>query len=153
MLASALLLCEVGPATVLSHKCHMPSLLKDDQISRDNRLPVHCRHLASRRHRTAIPVATQMSLPPVCLPLFKRAQDFRVPCYTNQHHGLNGPFPLPEGPFSDLRGDPKVEASRSYQSLVTPLFRGMRAPKTLGLLCFGAIREGGMICDRSLLTS
>ena len=53
---------------LLSRKCDILSLLKDDQSVRDNRLPVHCRHLASRRHRTAIPVATQMSLPPVCLP-------------------------------------------------------------------------------------
>ena len=74
MLASTLSLCAVGPATVLSHKCDILSLLKDDQNVRDNRLRVHCRHLASRRHRTAIPVATQMSLPPVCLPLFKCAQ-------------------------------------------------------------------------------
>ena len=40
----------------------------EDQIVRDNRLPVHCRHLAPQRHRTVIPVATQMSLPLVCLP-------------------------------------------------------------------------------------
>ena len=33
----------------------------------DNRLPVHCRRLRSLRHRTVIPVATQMPLPPVCL--------------------------------------------------------------------------------------
>ena len=46
MLASTLSLCTVGPATVLSHKCDL-SLLKDDQIVRDNRLPVHCRHLAA----------------------------------------------------------------------------------------------------------
>ena len=32
--------------------------------ARDNRLPVHCRRLASRRHRAAIPVATQMSRTP-----------------------------------------------------------------------------------------
>ena len=51
------------------------SLLKDNQIVRDNRLPVHCRHLAPRRHHTVIPVATQMSLPPVCSPLFKCAQN------------------------------------------------------------------------------
>ena len=70
MLASALFLRAVGPATVLPHKCDILSLLKDDQIVRDNCLPVHCRHLASRRHRTAIPVATQMSLPAVCLPPF-----------------------------------------------------------------------------------
>ena len=31
----------------------------------DNRLPVQCRCVASRRHGTVIPVATQMSLPPV----------------------------------------------------------------------------------------
>ena len=58
--------------------CHTnatyPPCLKDDQIVRDNCLPVHCRHLASRRHRTVIPVATQMLLPPVCYPLFKRSQ-------------------------------------------------------------------------------
>ena len=44
-----------------THKCVILSLLKDDQIVRDNRLPIHCRHLASRRYRTLIPVATQMS--------------------------------------------------------------------------------------------
>ena len=68
LLASAVSLRAVGPATVLSHKCDILSLLKEDQIVRDNRLPVHSRHLAPRRHRTAIPVATQMSLPPVRLP-------------------------------------------------------------------------------------
>ena len=70
MLASTLSFRAVGPATVLSHNCGIPSLLKDDQIARHNRLPVQCRHLASQRHRAAIPVATQMSLPLVCLPLF-----------------------------------------------------------------------------------
>ena len=49
-------------------------LLKDDQIVRDKRLPVHCRHLESRRHPTAIPVATQMSLPLFTYPLFKRGR-------------------------------------------------------------------------------
>ena len=49
--------------------------------------------------------------------------------------------------------DPNVEGSRSYQSSVTPIFRGTKAPKTLVSLCFGAIREGRMIPDRSLLTS
>ena len=68
LLASTLSLGAVGPATVLSHKCDILSLLKDDLIVRDNRLPVHCRHLASRQHRTVIPVAMQMSLPLVCLP-------------------------------------------------------------------------------------
>ena len=66
MLASTLPLCAVGPATVLSHKCDLLCLLKDDQIMRDNRLPVHCLHLASRRHRTAIPVATRY--PPFAYP-------------------------------------------------------------------------------------
>ena len=75
LLASALSLRAVGPATVLSQKCDMLPVLKDDQIVRDNRLPVHCRHLVSRRHRIVILVATQMSLPPVCLPLFKCAQE------------------------------------------------------------------------------
>ena len=42
----------------------------------------------------------------------------------------------------------KVEGSRSDQSS-----RGTKAPRTLVLLCFGAIREGRMIRDRSLLTS
>ena len=41
--------------------------------------------------------------------------------------------------------DLEVEGSRSYQSLGTTLFRGMKAPKTLVLLCLGAIREGRMI--------
>ena len=67
MLASTLSLRAVGPATVLSHKCNILSLLKDNKLGRDNRLPVHCRHLASRRHRTAIPVATPMSLNTPCL--------------------------------------------------------------------------------------
>ena len=60
---STLSLRAVGPATVLSHKCDILSLLKDDHIVRDNSLPV-----ASRRNRTVIPVAMQMSLPLVCLP-------------------------------------------------------------------------------------
>ena len=68
LLASRLSLRAVGPATVLSHKCDTLPLLKDNQIVRDNRLPVQCRHLASRQHRTVILVATQMSLPSVCLP-------------------------------------------------------------------------------------
>ena len=74
LLASTLSLRAVGLATLLSHKCDILSLLKDDQIVRNNRVPVHCRQVASRRHHTVIPVATQMSLPPVCLPLFKHAQ-------------------------------------------------------------------------------
>ena len=41
MLASTWSLRAVGPATVLSHKCDVPSLLKDDTIVRDNRLSVH----------------------------------------------------------------------------------------------------------------
>ena len=92
MLASTLSLRAVGPATILSHKCDILSLLKNHQIVRDNRLPVLCRHLASRRHRTAIPVATQMSLPPVCLP-----------------PGLNAPVAqrgvLPREFFCDGEGD------------------------------------------------
>ena len=38
------------------------------------------------------------------------------------------------------------------QSSVPPLFGGTKSPKALVLLCFGAIKEGRMICDRSLLT-
>ena len=55
----------------------------------------------------------------------------------------------------DLGNDerPEVEGSRSYQRSVTPLFRGGKAPQTLVLQCFGAIREGQMVRDRSLLTS
>ena len=49
--------------------------------------------------------------------------------------------------------DPEIKGSRSYHGSATPLFRGTKAPKTLVLLCFGAIREGRMIRDRSLLTS
>ena len=49
--------------------------------------------------------------------------------------------------------NPKVEGSRSYQSSVTPLFKGTKAPKTRILLCFGAVREAQMIRERSLLTS
>ena len=39
MLASTFSLRAVGPATLLSHKCDILSLLKDDQSVRDNRLP------------------------------------------------------------------------------------------------------------------
>ena len=74
LLASTLFLRAVGPATVLSHKCDIPSFWKDDQILRDNRLPVHCRRLESRRHRTVISVATQMSPCLLTYPLFKCAQ-------------------------------------------------------------------------------
>ena len=81
-LATTLSLRAVGPATVLSHKCDILSLLKDDQIVRDNRLPVHCRHLESRRHSTVIPVATQMSLPPVCLPPVSTSLIFGVGALT-----------------------------------------------------------------------
>ena len=35
-----------GPATAPSHRCDIPSLLKDNQIARDKRLPVHCRRVA-----------------------------------------------------------------------------------------------------------
>ena len=71
----------------LSHKCDIPSWLKDDQIACDNRLPVHCQRLWSMRHHTVIPVATQMSLRPVCLPgpLFNLPEDSRnlaSRCYT-----------------------------------------------------------------------
>ena len=40
LLASTLSLRAAEQATVLSHKCDIPSLLKDDQMARDNRLPV-----------------------------------------------------------------------------------------------------------------
>ena len=66
--ASAVPLRVVRPTTVLPHKCDIPSLLKDDQIVHDNRLPVHCRRLWSLEHHIVIPVATQRLLPPVCLP-------------------------------------------------------------------------------------
>ena len=69
MLDSTLSLRAVGPATVLSHKCDILSLLKDAQIGRENYLPVHCRHLPSWRHHIVIPVATQMSLPLFAYPL------------------------------------------------------------------------------------
>ena len=39
LLASMLPLCTARLATILSHKCSIPSLLKDDQIAHDNRLP------------------------------------------------------------------------------------------------------------------
>ena len=68
LLASALSLRTAGPARVLSHKCDIPSLLKDDQIARDNHLPARCRHLQSLRHGTVIPIAMQISLTPLCLP-------------------------------------------------------------------------------------
>ena len=53
----------------------------------------------------------------------------------------------------EMTKDPEVKGSRTYQSSVTLPFRGTKAPKTLVLLWFGAIREGRMIRDRSLLTS
>ena len=40
------------------------SLLKQNLIARNNRLPVQCRRVASSRHFTVIPVAMRMSLPP-----------------------------------------------------------------------------------------
>ena len=49
--------------------------------------------------------------------------------------------------------DLEFKGSRSYHRSVTPLARGTKAPKTLILLRFGAIREVRMIRDRSLLTS
>ena len=49
LLATTLSLCAAGPATVLSHKCDIPSLWKDDQIPCDNRLSVHCRRSRSLR--------------------------------------------------------------------------------------------------------
>ena len=52
--------------------CHTnatsPPFLKDNQVARDNHLPAQCRSLQSLRHNIVIPVATQMSLGPVCLP-------------------------------------------------------------------------------------
>ena len=45
----------------------IPSLLKDNQVARDSRLPVNCWPLQSLRHRTVILVATQMWLTLVCL--------------------------------------------------------------------------------------
>ena len=47
----------------------------------------------------------------------------------------------------ETRKEPEVMGSRSYQSSVTALFRGTKAPKTLALLCFSAIKEGWMIRD------
>ena len=46
-----------------------PLFLKDDQIAHDNRLPVpqQCRRLASWRHHTVIPVATQKNVVTPCL--------------------------------------------------------------------------------------
>ena len=55
--------------------------------------------------------------------------------------------------YLETTKDTEVDGSRSYQSLVTPVFRGTKAPKTFSLLCLVAIREGRMIRDRSLLTS
>ena len=52
----------------------IPCLLKNNQIARDNRLPVQCRYLRLRRHRTVILVVTQMLLPPVWLPPVKPPQ-------------------------------------------------------------------------------
>ena len=74
--ASTMSLSTAGLATMLSHICDIPPLLKHDQIMRDNRLkhdqilrdnrlPVQCRRVASRRHGTVIAVTTHMSLPPV----------------------------------------------------------------------------------------
>ena len=66
--------CLSAAAVLQSHTCDIPSLLKDDQLARDNRLPLQCRRLRSSRHCIVIPVATQMSIPLVCLPpvVFKR---------------------------------------------------------------------------------
>ena len=55
--------------------------------------------------------------------------------------------------FQETTKDPEVEGSRSYQSSVTPLLQGHQSSQTLVLVCFGATREGRIICDRSLLTS
>ena len=43
MLATTLSLRTAGLATLLSHKCDIRALLKDDHIARDNCLPVHFR--------------------------------------------------------------------------------------------------------------
>ena len=56
-------------------------------------------------------------------------------------------------PTSGNDARPGSRGSRSYQSSVTPLFRGTKPPKALVLLCVGKIREGRMIRDRLLLTS
>ena len=40
LLASTLSLRAAGPATILSHRCNIPFLLKDDHIARHNQLPV-----------------------------------------------------------------------------------------------------------------
>ena len=48
------------------------TLVNCDQTARDTCLPVQCRRVTSVRHRAVIPVAMQMSLPLVCLPLFGR---------------------------------------------------------------------------------
>ena len=50
LLVSTLSLGAARPATILSHTCDIPSLLKDDQLARDNRLPVRCRRLRSPQH-------------------------------------------------------------------------------------------------------
>ena len=72
LLASALSLHRAGLATVLLYRCDVPSVLKDDQIVRDNRLLVRCRRLRSLRHRTLIPSATAS----VATPCFKPARSF-----------------------------------------------------------------------------
>ena len=64
-------------------------------------------------------------------------------------------FLLQESKWSRNQERQKTRKSRAQEVIRVRklLFRGATAPKTLGLLCFGAIREGRMIRDRSLLTS
>ena len=69
---------------------------------------------------------------------------------SNGYNNSSGPreifITIVRDPFSqETTKDPEdlVEGSRSYQSLVTPLFRGTKAPKALVLPCFGAIRSRG----------
>ena len=52
-------------------------LLKDNQIARDNRLPVQCRCLRSLRHRTVIPVATHCLFTP-CLNMPNHGQAIAI---------------------------------------------------------------------------
>ena len=107
----------VGPATVLSHKCDI--LVVDDQIVRDNRLPAHCRHLASRRHRTVIPVATPISLPPRLLTPCSNVPKLRA----LQSHPKLAPPPCMNEHTQDRAIDPHSFATLSQKKLsvcVTP---------------------------------
>ena len=67
---------------------------------------------------------------------------------SNQKLGVSRPKSTLQGsglenyPYQET-ADPEVEGSTSYQGSVTPLFRGMKASRTLALLCFVPWESGG----------